>query len=146
MHYNFNKDLQDGHRAELEAIEKLQTHFPEISNFQQCNTKDYDIKGLVDGQSITFEVKNDLMAHQTGNIAIEYECRGKDSGLKTSTANFWIYKFDNTFFLFETEILRERLFAENKYFRKVTGGDKGSFTKMFLVKVIEFREWGMELD
>jgi len=146
MHYNFNKDLQDGQRAEREAIEKLQIHFPEISDFRQSNTKHYDIEGLMDGQPITFEVKNDLMAHQTGNVAIEYECRGKASGLATTTAIFWIYKFDNTFFLFETKVLRKRLFAEKKYFRKVTGGDKGSFTKMYLVKVVEFRTWGMELD
>lgn len=146
MHYNFNKDLQDGQRAEREAIEKLQIHFPEISDFRQSNTKDFDIEGIVDGQPITFEVKNDLMAHQTGNVAIEYECRGKTSGLAVTTANFWIYKFDNTFFLFETNILRERLFAEKKYFRKVTGGDEGSFTKMYLVKAVEFRTWGMELE
>ncbi len=146
MHYNFKKDLQDGQRAEREAIEKLQVHFPEISDFQQSNTKYHDIEGVIDGQPITFEVKNDLMACQTGNVAIEYASRGKASGLTTTTANFWIYKFDNTFFLFETKILRERLFTEKKYFRKVTGGDEGSFTKMYLVKVVEFRTWGIELD
>jgi len=146
MYYNFKKDLQDGQQAEREAIERLQIHFPEVSDFRQSTTKGYDIEGNFDEQRITFEVKNDLMAHQTGNIAIEYACRGKASGLITTTANFWIYKFDNTFFLFETAVLREQLFIEKAYFREVTGGDEGSFTKMYLVKVVEFRKWGTELD
>ena len=145
MHYDFKKDLQDGQLAEREAIEKLQVHFPEISDFEQSDTKNYDIKGILDGSPITFEVKNDLMAHKTGNVAIEYKCRGKASGLSTSKADYWIYKFDNTFFLFKTETLRQRLFIEKAYFRPVTGGDVGSNTKMYLVKVTELRKWGMKL-
>lgn len=145
MHYNFKKDLADGQLAEREAIEKLQTHFPEISDFRQSDTKGYDIEGVFDSQRITFEVKNDLMAHKTGNVAIEYECRGKPSGLTTTTADHWIYKFNNSFFLFKTEVLRQHLFTDKLYFREVTGGDAGSFTKMYLVKVVEFRKWGMEL-
>lgn len=145
MHYNFKKDLQDGQLAEREAIEKLQVHFPEISDFRQSDTKGYDIEAMLDGQRITFEVKNDLMAHKTGNVAIEYECRGRASGLATSTADYWIYKFDSTFFLFKTIILRQHLFEDKLYFREVTGGDPGSYTKMYLVKVAEFRKWGMEL-
>ncbi len=145
MHYNFKRDLQDGQLAEREAIERLQVHFPEISDFKQSTTKGYDIEAILDGQRITFEVKNDLMAHKTGNVAIEYECRGQSSGLATSTADYWIYKFDNTFFLFKTVLLRQYLFEDKLYFREVTGGDPGSYTKMYLVKVVEFRKWGMEL-
>jgi len=145
MHYDFKKDLQDGQLAEREAIEKLQVHFPEISDFKQSDTKDYDIQGILDGQPVTFEVKNDLMAHKTGNVAIEYKCRGKASGLSTSKADYWIYKFDNTFFLFKTDTLRQQLFDKKNYFRLVTGGDIGSNTKMYLVKVKALRTWGMEL-
>jgi len=38
MHYDFKKDLQDGQLAEREAIETLQVHFPEISDFEQSDT------------------------------------------------------------------------------------------------------------
>jgi len=145
MHYDFKKDLQDGQLAERQAIEKLELHFPEISGFRQSNTKEYDIEGILDGQPVTFEVKNDLMAHKTGNVAIEYECRGKASGLRTTQADYWIYKFDNSFFLFRTDMLRRQLFDEKNYFRLVTGGDVGSNTKMYLVKVNALRTWGMEL-
>lgn len=42
------------------------------------------------------EVKTDRLAHRTGNIFIEYECRGKPSGIATSTATYWIYRVDET--------------------------------------------------
>ncbi|QDP60774.1 MAG: hypothetical protein Unbinned6224contig1001_5 [Prokaryotic dsDNA virus sp.] len=37
------------------------------------------------------EVKTDFKAHKTGNLAIEIQCNGKDSGLLTSTANWWLF-------------------------------------------------------
>jgi len=69
MHYNFKQDLQDGQRAEREAIGKLQIHFPEISGFRQCDTKDFDIEGVMDGQLITFEVKNGQ------SLRLDHNCR-----------------------------------------------------------------------
>ena len=37
------------------------------------------------------EVKTDFMAHKTGNLAIEIQSHGKDSGLITSTAKWWLF-------------------------------------------------------
>ena len=38
-----------------------------------------------DGKLI--EVKSDRLAHKTGNVYIEYECRGKPSGIATTKFN-----------------------------------------------------------
>jgi len=38
----------------------------------------------------TIEVKFDFGTHRTGNFYIEYESRGKPSGLATSQASFWV--------------------------------------------------------
>ena len=37
------------------------------------------------------EVKTDYRAHETGNIAVELECRGKPSGLTTTEADYWAF-------------------------------------------------------
>jgi len=51
-------------------------------------------KDLFDG-SKKVEVKSDSMAHRTGNIFVEVYSRGKQSGISTTTADFWIYKIEN---------------------------------------------------
>jgi hypothetical protein len=143
--YNFNEDYRDGKTAELESIERLKKYYSISSDtdFEQCNDSRYDIKIISSG--LTYEVKNDLMAEKTGNIAIEYECRGKQSGLAITIADFWIYKFCGDFFLFDTKKLRAELFINKNYYRDVIGGDAGSNTKMFLVKISEFKKWGIPI-
>ena len=143
-HYNFDKDIKDGREAENQAIEIISKKYNLAKeDIVICDTKEYDFKVI--SRNETYEVKNDLMAEKTGNIAIEYNCRGKDSGIATTKANYWIYKFAGLFFLLKTEKIREELFKKNNYSREVTGGDVGSNTKMFLVKVVEFKKWGVQI-
>lgn len=42
-------------------------------------------------RSKRIEVKTDFIAHKTGNIAIEYESRGKPSGVATTEADYYVY-------------------------------------------------------
>ncbi len=144
MHYNFKKDLVDGQAAEAEVAERLIARLGiPAGDIERCTSKGYDIKIISKGW--TFEVKNDLMAHQTGNVAIEYESRGKSTALAATTADFWVYKFAGRFFAFRTETLKRKLFEEKQYFKAVVGGDVGSNTKMYLVKVAELVKWGKEI-
>ena len=57
------------------------------------------------------EVKTDRMTHKTGNVFIEYESRGKPSGIATTDADYWVYKIDEVGFaiIFEVEILKVKL-------------------------------------
>lgn len=144
-HYNFKKDLAAALAVEQEVMELLKQKVDGISNLQQWSGKAYDISANFKNRKITFEVKHDLMATQTGNVAVEYACRGKDSGLTTTLADYWIYKIGVEFFVFRASVLRKKLFKEKAYFRLVTGGDKGSNTKMFLVKLVVFKQWGKKL-
>ena len=41
------------------------------------------------------EVKTDYQAHETGNIFIEYNSRGKQSGISTSEAEFYAFVLSN---------------------------------------------------
>lgn len=39
---------------------------------------------------VPFEVKADFMSKETGNIALEYECRGRASGLASTGSAVWV--------------------------------------------------------
>lgn len=51
--------------------------------------KEQEIGAIFNNKKI--EVKTDFMAHETGNIAIEYESRGKPSGIAVTEADFYAY-------------------------------------------------------
>lgn len=46
---------------------------------------------LVEQALLKGEVKRDYKAGETGNIFLEFESRGKPSGLNTSEADYWIF-------------------------------------------------------
>jgi hypothetical protein len=132
-HYNFRRDLAVGQKTEKEAAEQLKKHF-NFDSLEFNNDNKYDIKATIGELSRTYEVKTDLMCGKTGNFALEYECRGKPSGIVTTEADYWIYKLDDGFYMISVEGLKN-LIDDAKYFRMVSGGDRGSNTKMFLFKL-----------
>lgn len=78
------------------------------------------------------EVKTDLQYHKTGNFYIEYESRGKPSGISTSEADYWALigtnsselKKENVCFFIIIELDRLKKLCKSRYFRKrVKGGD-----------------------
>lgn len=144
-YYNFTQDLEDGQQVEREVMEKLTHYFLGITDLQQSTSKYYDIEGKWNNERLTFEVKNDLKAAQTNNIAIEYECRGVASGLAISTADYWVHKFLNEYYIFHTEVLKRKIFEEQQYHKTSSGGDLGSGTKLYLVKIPDFKSWGNQL-
>lgn len=136
--YNFWKDLESAKEIEKEAVNALSRHL-ELENVQFNNDYKYDFVVTVRGKQKKYEVKHDIMSTKTGNMAVEYECRGKFSGILTTEADYWIYKLDSDFYLIALEKLRS-LIDDQKYFRLVTGGDRGSNTKMFLFKLATMKE------
>lgn len=99
----------------------------------------YDLEfGQLDGENWFYEivsgkkveVKSDRLAEKTGNIYIEYESRGKPSGIMTTEADVWVYKFgEGKALIYELDILRRRLnklVAENKARVGVKGGDNNT--------------------
>jgi len=81
----------------------------------------YDLMIGQEGESImarlladtTVEVKTDWIAARTGNVYIEYESRGKPSGLAKTQAKFWAYiilKEDTPRESFDVEAIQDILF------------------------------------
>jgi hypothetical protein len=95
--------------------------------------------------SKTIEVKFDFACYRTGNFYIEYESRGKPSGIATTKADYWmliastekgvelkkqlrdIEKDDVLYsIMLSTEKLKE--LCRTKYYRKdVSGGDLSTY-------------------
>jgi len=80
----------------------------------------------------TIEVKTDFEYHKTGNFYIEYQSRGKPSGISTTKAKYWALISSRSrdlnqdsvsfFLIIETEKLK-RLCKKHYYRKNVLGGD-----------------------
>ena len=96
--------------------------------------KEYDLIITKDNVDTKIEVKSDRQASFTGNMAIEYECNNKPSGLTSTTADYWLYfvvhKDKDECYKIPTDELKELV----KDCRKVRGGDDYK-SRMYLLKI-----------
>ena len=90
-------------------------------------------------QDKKIEVKSERgMWLQTGNIAIEYECYGKPSGINATNSDYWFHNLcvgDKEFctIVFDTNMLR-LIVNELDSFKTVAGGDHNA-SRMYLVSL-----------
>lgn len=95
--YNFRDDIKHGKQAEefskrfvIMYLERFGMKKP----FTFYNNNDNMFDYLVvtgSGRYIEVEVKYDSIATKTGNIAIEFNCRGKDSGINTTWSDLYVF-------------------------------------------------------
>lgn len=76
------------------------------------------------------------MSEKTGNVAIEFKCRAKPSGICSTKSDFMVYKIGEEIYMIDTHYLQVLILYLNP--KSVTGGDKGSETKMYLLKKEDF--------
>ena len=74
----------------------------------------------------------------TGNIAIEYECWNKPSGINATESDYWFHNLcvgDNEYctLVFKTDVLRT-IVKKLDTFKTVSGGDNKA-SKMYLVNL-----------
>lgn len=94
----------------------------------------YDLKvGQVAEQALAaifqgkkVEVKRDRKARLTGNIFVEYESRGKPSGISTSEADYWCFVVEETFILLTAQRLKEIVETLKGTDKERTGGDNNT--------------------
>ena len=89
----FTKDLAIGRSAEKEFAKVLLDTKQIISlEFAQGKFKDWDIKtNEIPEWEVTYEIKSDTMAEDTGNYVIEYMFKWKPSWIYTSKADYIVY-------------------------------------------------------
>lgn len=94
------------------------------------------------------EVKSEF-SHwkRTGNIAIEYMCNGKDSGISVTQAEWWAINFFNDDKILEFSIVLpvDKLkglcdsWFNDRSIRKISGGDRNA-SRMMLVPIHRLME------
>lgn len=146
--YNFKEDLAVALVTEKEVAKILEKIYnAEIISFN--NSNEYDILTKQGDKFITYEVKEDFSCSRTGNVGLEYHCRGKLSGISVSKADYYIYKVHTKnegiqFFEYKTSILRDMV-AKKLYWRDANGGDKGSNSWNYLFRYEVFKKYGKNI-
>ena len=101
----------------------------------------YNILSGENGTQI--EVKADRFSSDTNNIAIEFKCRGKLSGISTSEAEWYAFVLggdlynDETIVLIKTERLKRIVKKVYNKYKKITHGGDGNFSEMILIDVYD---------
>lgn len=135
----FKKDLAKANITEKE-VAKLVEKAMKVNVVAFNNDYKYDIvcEDSV-GNKFTVEIKEDFTCARTGNVGLEYSCRGKDSGITRTEADFYVYRCHLATggvinLLMSTHDLKA-LVSSKKYFRTVNGGDPGSNSLNYLFKL-----------
>ena len=142
MHYDFKQDLEKATKTEEEVAKWLTDKGHEIIELN--NDYRYDIKTkLKSGDIVLLEVKEDFMCKKTGNVAVEFQCRGKPSGIAKSEADYYVYKVhtaegEELFSISKQKLLN--LIDTEQYHTIKVGGDSGSETKMYLFSIDTVKE------
>lgn len=136
----FNRDLTRSHPRVKGLILWLKNREKVLeAKYNHDNRFDIWVKTHL-GEQYQIEVKEDFKSEHTGNIAIEYRCRGRDSGIKSTAATHWVYILHHPFKEVESRLISiynlRMLEVESK--RDVSGGDAGSDTRMKLVPLNKF--------
>lgn len=138
----FYKDLKFGHKYEDELLK-----YVEHDGYEKVEGyfKEWDIKFNLNGNSTTYEVKSDRLAHKTGNLCIEYNCRNKPSGISTTRAEYWAFFVikgaTHDCYIIKTSVLKERI--ANGEFQERTGGDNHT-SNLYIMPIRKFAEYKVE--
>lgn len=143
-HYDFKTDLEEAHGIEERLVVFLDKKYPSFDFHGFSNNKAYDCHFTLEGIYYKLEIKSDYYTNTTGNIVLEYESRGKISGITTTQADLIAYCVVTPtgldIYMFNTKKLK-KLIKDEVYERKLIGGDPGSATKMYLFKLDNVKQY-----
>lgn len=134
------RDLEIGESAEKKIIDLYnRCGYPSIKNKDSNERSYYDIISDYNKGHGTFttEVKHDLYANKSGNIAIETfnPKTGKDSGLSITRADLWVHITDIPYITSVKKL--KRYVEENKPFRIIScGGDDNATLYLYRADII----------
>ena len=135
---SYFEDKKEGNKVEQEFANILIKRYNlQEKDIEFCKNGDYDI--LIISTRETYEIKYDRYSIKSKNIAIEYSCRNKESGIRITKAFYWVQKVDGEFYVIKTDELKCRIQSGN--YHTVSGGDPGSDTRMYLIPKDEFKSW-----
>lgn len=155
------KSFAIGTAGETIVISLLNKHGIEcVKETDSTKKSDHDLLSKIGRKKFTIEVKYDVMAQKTGNLAIEHHNCKKDmpSGIAVTKATIWAHIVLDTDFptvwMARTEKLK-KFCEETKPFKEIyAGGDKNAclwlyqdhvilpaaFTRMDTLETVEFNK------
>ena len=106
-------------------------------DLQYGKVREQQVANMLQDKKIEVKSERDVW-QKTGNIAIEYECYGKPSGINATESDYWFQNLcigDETFatIVFDTESLK-RIIDNLDYKRSVSGGDNNA-ARMYLLNL-----------
>ena len=150
--YSFKPDVVVGEEGEDFIINYLTDSFGAKLITKRKDYK-WDFQMEFNGNILTYETKTDvycipdtviegrrIKGRDSGNIFIEYECRGKESGIRVTQADWFVtyFKFLHEIWFISVPKLKELISCTE--FPIGVGGDPGSFSTGYLIPRSEFRK------
>ena len=138
--YNFDKDCYNGEMGEY-IIRDYLTNMGFIFLEKNYDYR-YDLKMLYNGRVIKYEIKTDIYSRNTGNIIIEFEYKGRKSGVLKTEADYFV-----TYFFHQGEIWNistEKLKLMINYLKPHVyekAGDLRSNTKLYKFRKKDVRQF-----
>lgn len=135
--YNFKRDLKFGNIYEKKAFEKLKNYNNDIN--LTCiynNDYKYDFKT---NNNDTYEVKADKRSQETGNIFIEYLCKGRDSGINKTEATYYIITDTENYYKIKTDDLKEYIKNNINDIKKIVFKSDVGLVHGLLIKINDFK-------
>lgn len=138
--YNFKKDCIKGETGEI-IIKDFLTNIG-FEFLKKNYDYRYDLKMSYQNRIIKYEIKTDIYQRDTGNIIIEFESRGKKSGISVTEADYFV-----TYFFHHGEIWNistDKLKLMINYLKPKTfemAGDLGSNTKLYKFKKKDVKQF-----
>jgi len=125
----FQTDLQRGLEIEERVLAILRKKYP-------CATlvnafKGYDI--WIPEIDKAVEVKFDPMSKETGNIVVEIEMYGKNSGLMATQADYWVFYDGEMFVIMPVKNIFKCIFESKLQYVEFVGNGDTRPKKAFLV-------------
>lgn len=136
--YNFNKDLVLGEEGEKVVLEDLISMGATYIGDNKTNS--HDLWVLFKNKKHSYECKTDFF-DDTGNMFIETSCRGKESGIMVTKADWFVtyFKVLNEIWYIKTDKLKEIL-KTHEHKTATQSGDAGSNTEGVLLNKNMFRD------
>ena len=109
-------------------------------DLQYGQVREEELSDILQNEKIEVKTERDKWK-ETGNICIEFRCRGKPSGIAVTEAKWWVHVLANgddtsCMLMFPTEKLKE---IARKYYAngKIVNGGDDNLSKMVLLPLKE---------
>ena len=153
---SLNTDSRKGYQIMKQLEPKIEDRKKFDIDLEYGKVREKQVADMLQDKKIEVKSERDVW-QKTGNIAIEYECYGKPSGINATESDYWFHNLcigEDTFatIVFDTNSLK-RIIANLDKKRSVSGGDNNAsrmyllnLQKLFSSDVIKaFKETGDEL-